>query len=100
MGSTRQEVLRPPLLRDVAVIGAGPAGLIAARALASAGHDVVVLEEHGFEVCAAEVSYYQSHYFGFFVPLYLASVLWELVLMAFRARDSAATLLFVARRRP
>jgi digeranylgeranylglycerophospholipid reductase len=46
MGSTRQEVLRPTLLRDVAVIGAGPAGLMAARALASAGHDVVVLEEH------------------------------------------------------
>jgi digeranylgeranylglycerophospholipid reductase len=46
MGSTRQEVLRPALLRDVAVIGAGPAGLMAAGALASAGHDVVVLEEH------------------------------------------------------
>jgi digeranylgeranylglycerophospholipid reductase len=33
-------------VRDVAVIGAGPAGLTAARALASRGHDVVVLEEH------------------------------------------------------
>ena len=46
MGSTRQEVLTPSLVRDVAVIGAGPAGLIAARSLAAAGHDVVVLEEH------------------------------------------------------
>jgi len=40
-------------VRDVAIIGAGPAGLTAARALASRGHDVVVLEEHariGFPV--------------------------------------------------
>jgi SAM-dependent methyltransferase len=58
-----------------------------------------LLEEHGFKVEQEVVSYYQSHYFGFFVPLYLLSVLWELVLMALRARDSAATLLFVARRR-
>lgn len=33
-------------MRDVAVVGAGPAGLTAARILASRGRDVVVFEEH------------------------------------------------------
>ena len=45
MGSSREEVLNPTV-RDVVIVGAGPAGLITARNLASAGHDVVVLEEH------------------------------------------------------
>jgi len=33
-------------VRDVVVIGSGPAGAITARSLAEQGHDVVVLEEH------------------------------------------------------
>jgi geranylgeranyl reductase family protein len=34
-------------MHDVAIVGAGPAGSIAARLLAERGHDVLLLEEHG-----------------------------------------------------
>src|SRR5262245_52386506 len=37
---------REPIVRDVVVIGAGPAGTMTARMLAERGHDVVILEEH------------------------------------------------------
>jgi SAM-dependent methyltransferase len=58
-----------------------------------------LLASSGFEVEAIVPSYYQSHYFGFFLPLYLASALYELVVATARARDLAANLLVVARKR-
>lgn len=45
MGIQGPQVLMPGL-RDVIVVGGGPAGLLAARDLASAGFSAIVLEEH------------------------------------------------------
>ena len=58
-----------------------------------------LLASSGFEIEALIPSYYQSHYFGFFLPLYLASALYELVVASAGARDLAANLLIVARKR-
>ena len=48
MGVERTKVLsrHPANARDVIIVGAGPAGLMAAAGLAARGYDVVVLEEH------------------------------------------------------
>jgi ubiquinone/menaquinone biosynthesis C-methylase UbiE len=57
-----------------------------------------VLRRQGFEVERTEVSYYQSDYFGFLVPLYLLSVGYELVVRALGRRDLAAVVMVVGRK--
>ena len=57
-----------------------------------------LLERHGFDVIDLRVDYYQSEYFEFLVPLYLASALYELVISALGAEDLAATIFVVARK--
>jgi SAM-dependent methyltransferase len=57
-----------------------------------------LFRRHGFEVVASEVSYYQSGYFNFFLPLYLLSALYEVVLYAVRVENLAAKAMIVARK--
>jgi SAM-dependent methyltransferase len=57
-----------------------------------------LLERRGFHVHECRVSYYQSRYYSFFVPAYLASVAYELVIAALRRRELAAYLLVVAQK--
>ena len=57
-----------------------------------------LLEEEGFEIVQSRVSYYQSDYFEFALPLFVASALYELVVSALRLRPLAATVVVVARK--
>lgn len=57
-----------------------------------------LLHRHGFEVEQTTVSYYGAHYFGFFLPLYLLAVAWELLVLALGARDLCAALFIVGRK--
>ena len=57
-----------------------------------------LLSEAGFQVDKVYVSYYQSHYFSFFVPLFLLSSFYELLLYCISPKDLAACLLVVARK--
>jgi ubiquinone/menaquinone biosynthesis C-methylase UbiE len=57
-----------------------------------------LLRERGLEVVDVRVSYFQSDYFGFLVPLFLLSVAYESLVRALGLRDLAATVLVVARK--
>jgi 2-polyprenyl-6-hydroxyphenyl methylase/3-demethylubiquinone-9 3-methyltransferase len=57
-----------------------------------------LLDEEGFDVVSSRVSYYQSDYFEFALPVYAVSALWELVISALRLRPLAATVVVVARK--
>lgn len=58
-----------------------------------------LLEKHDFEVAKIHLSYYQSRYFAFFLPLFVASVLYEVPLYLLGAKNPCAYLLVVARKR-
>lgn len=60
---------------------------------------VPMLERRGFEVEEEHLSYYQSHYFDFFLPLFVLSALYEVAVRAFGVKDLAAFVLIVARKK-
>lgn len=58
-----------------------------------------LLDKHGFELEECRITFYQSRYYNFFFPLYLASVAYELAARAAGLRDLCAYVLIVARKR-
>lgn len=58
-----------------------------------------VLTRRGFDILELKVSYYQSDYFAFFVPLYIASALYELVVDVLEVENLAAMILVTAQKR-
>ena len=58
-----------------------------------------LLERDGFEIVDIAVNYYQSNYYSFFVPLYVLSALYEMIVQAIRLENLAAKAMIVARKR-
>jgi ubiquinone/menaquinone biosynthesis C-methylase UbiE len=56
------------------------------------------LQAHGLEVVDVEVDYYQSEYYSFLLPAYVASAAYELIVRALGFRNLAAAVLVVARK--
>jgi ubiquinone/menaquinone biosynthesis C-methylase UbiE len=57
-----------------------------------------LLAAEGFELVSLRLSYYQSGYFDFLVPLYLVSAAYEWIVSSLGVRNLAAYLLVVARK--
>jgi ubiquinone/menaquinone biosynthesis C-methylase UbiE len=57
-----------------------------------------VLRKHGFESETMRLSYFQSDYFSFFVPLFLASAVYELLAQTLGLQPLCAFVLSVARK--
>ena len=58
-----------------------------------------LLRRHGFEVTDVRVGYFQSWYLSFFLPAFLLSAAYELALYKLGARNLAAYLVVVARKK-
>lgn len=59
-----------------------------------------LLEENGFTVLDLKCNYYQSDYFGFFLPFYFLSLLWDAFCRLFRIKNLASQLCVTAVKKP
>ena len=57
-----------------------------------------LLKQYNFKVIGVHLGYYQSPYFNFFVPLFLASAIYEMLIRELGAKDLAPYVLIVARK--
>lgn len=58
-----------------------------------------LLDKHGFDVVDVRFDYYQSTYYFFFVPLFLLSALYEMVISRLEIKNLSAYMLVVARKK-
>ncbi len=59
-----------------------------------------LLRENGFTVLDIKCNYYQSDYFGFFLPFYFLSLLWDAFCRLFRIRNLCSQLCVAAVKQP
>jgi SAM-dependent methyltransferase len=59
-----------------------------------------LLEENGFTVLELKCNYYQSDYFGFFLPFYFLSLLWDAFCRLFRIKNLCSQLCVTAVKNP
>jgi ubiquinone/menaquinone biosynthesis C-methylase UbiE len=57
-----------------------------------------LFEKHGFEVVNMQLSYCQSRYFNFFLPLFLISSLYDTIINALKVKNLCSFILVVARK--
>jgi ubiquinone/menaquinone biosynthesis C-methylase UbiE len=57
-----------------------------------------IMERNGFGAVRTTTSFYQSGYYNFFIPLYVVSALYELVIFALCADNLASKVMIIARK--
>lgn len=56
-----------------------------------------LLKENGFEIVDVKCNYYQSDYFGFFLPLYALSLFWDTLMHLLHLKNMASQICVTAR---